>query len=428
MAANPTADLVKSTRGKYLFSTCDLNSTLAVYRKIIDQRVESIPKSQLLSYPIDALAEHVASIIEIEPLEIYEEKKVVSRQRIDIGVDVLPAGGGRLDGSAGGIKGTRVTISIPFTGYPHLWMLRPSQYINNPPKARIRKGSGEAHGFIDIVLDQPFDEGVENLKYQLNRIISAIKFYVNYQRSEIDQFNVHLSERVKAALRDRSRKLQQPGTARAEEPEEKSGRATHDYKPIIMSEKIPRPIRPYRDRVTDHSDQTLSDRDYEMVLNILRNTGRNFERTREALVRYDEEILRDIMASSLNNVFKRQASSEVFRRVGKTDIQIEEEGRPAFVAGCKVWRGPNELLRSVDQLSEYLNLRVCKTALVFFNTNYAGASRLLDEIPFAFSGHSSFRKQLTVGGQGEWRFLINSPFDEHMEAVVHIFLFNMPAG
>jgi len=45
---------------------------------------------------------------------------------------------------------------------------------------------------------------------------------------------------------------------------------------------------------------------------------------------------------------------------------IERENRAAFVAECKMWTGPKEVGKAIEQLESYLTWRDCKTALIYF--------------------------------------------------------------
>lgn len=59
----------------------------------------------------------------------------------------------------------------------------------------------------------------------------------------------------------------------------------------------------------------------------------------------------------LNGHFGGNAAGERFRRKGKTDICIEFEHRAAFVAECKLWKGPKAFGEAIDQLLGYLMSR-----------------------------------------------------------------------
>jgi hypothetical protein len=106
-------------------------------------------------------------------------------------------------------------------------------------------------------------------------------------------------------------------------------------------------------------------------------------------------------------------------------VRIEDNNRAAFVAECKVWRGPKELTDAVGQLLSYLTWRDCKAAIVVFNKHNAGFSELLQKVPETLAAHPRVRKALGQRADGEWRFVFASAEDEAREVVVHVFLFNL---
>ena len=52
-----------------------------------------------------------------------------------------------------------------------------------------------------------------------------------------------------------------------------------------------------------------------------------------------------------------------------TDICIEQENRAAFVAECKIWKGPAKLRKAIRQLDGYLTWRDSKASLIVFSKN-----------------------------------------------------------
>ena len=53
--------------------------------------------------------------------------------------------------------------------------------------------------------------------------------------------------------------------------------------------------------------------------------------------RFNEEELRDYIKGMLTSHYENAVTGETFRRVGKTDIQIQRDDKAAFIAECKVW-------------------------------------------------------------------------------------------
>ncbi|MDD2467824.1 MAG: hypothetical protein PHI97_27920 [Desulfobulbus sp.] len=145
----------------------------------------------------------------------------------------------------------------------------------------------------------------------------------------------------------------------------------------------------------------------------------------EEPAKHGEEELRDFILAHLNTHYEGQATGETFRKKGKTDIRIEQENRAAFVAECKVWRGPKGVTEAVGQLLGYLTWRDCKASLVFFNTQNAGFKEIQDKLPEALKTHPRFHGELKANEPGEWRFRFMSEGDDNRYVILHVFLFDL---
>ena len=127
----------------------------------------------------------------------------------------------------------------------------------------------------------------------------------------------------------------------------------------------------------------------------------------------------------LNGHYKGGVTGETFRGEGKTDIRIEFENRAAFVAECKLWRGPKELIEAIDQMLGYLTWRDYKCALVVFNKDNAGFTEIEGKIPGLVESHKNFHTKAVGQPSGEWRFVLNSKDDEARHITMQIFIFNL---
>jgi hypothetical protein len=109
-------------------------------------------------------------------------------------------------------------------------------------------------------------------------------------------------------------------------------------------------------------------------------------------------------------------------------MRIDFEGRAAFIAECKIWRGAAELAKAIDQLVSYLTWRDCKAALVVFNKQNAGFAEILDKIPEALREHRLHRALRGSHPAGEWRNAFASAQHPSGEVLVHTFSFNLYCG
>lgn len=78
--------------------------------------------------------------------------------------------------------------------------------------------------------------------------------------------------------------------------------------------------------------------------------GTSMEKTARTYYNNQEEELRDILLAALNTHYE-SATGETFRKIGKTDIQIEFENKAAFIGECKIWGGERLLRAQFSKLS-----------------------------------------------------------------------------
>ena len=86
------------------------------------------------------------------------------------------------------------------------------------------------------------------------------------------------------------------------------------------------------------------------------------------------------MLAHLNGYDQEDEWGETFRKIGKTDIQIETEKRAVFMAACTVWRDSKAISDSIDQLLSHLMWRDCKAAMMIFNKDEPSFSEILKKL------------------------------------------------
>ena len=169
----------------------------------------------------------------------------------------------------------------------------------------------------------------------------------------------------------------------------------------------------------------ISDEAFEDILQFIRHQGRTFERTPSTFSVHGEEDLRNFVLAQLNGHFMGRANSEAFRYKGKTDICIEQDNRAAFVAECKLWKGPAGVTDALNQLMRYLTWRDSKAALILFNTKNKDFTKLLRALPDTLSAHPLYLRNLACSEAGEYRVQMRSAEDEGRRVTVHTFVFDL---
>ena len=135
-----------------------------------------------------------------------------------------------------------------------------------------------------------------------------------------------------------------------------------------LRKKIKIEPKVYEDKF--NPEPTLSFKDYQEILRIINDVGKNFERMPSTYSNKGEEDLRDHILLTLDPNFEYgSASGETFNKKGKTDILLKYKSDVVFIAECKFWGGKSQYFKTFDQLISYLTYRDSKTALVLFSRN-----------------------------------------------------------
>jgi hypothetical protein len=272
---------------------------------------------------------------------------------------------------------------------------------------------------------QPHDADPNQIKTNLDRNLKIIKEYVGWSKSQVDAYNQSLPELVKRAVDSRRVKLKKQNSITdllGIPLKPKSG--TPSFDPIKVNKKITKPLPPppkegYR------AEPGITDSDYDNILKLIRHSGISFEKTPKTFVVHDEEELRDIILSQLNAVYEGEAKGETFNKSGKTDILISEEGRSAFIAECKIWRGQKSFSEAIDQLLSYLTWRDCKTALIVFNKNNKNFSQLLELVDSTVVSHQNFMSKVSQKDANEWLYKMRAKDDETRIIKMNVMFFNL---
>ena len=414
-----------------LFSGASLSDVLFATTQGITERVNKVPKDELIASTDEELVEHFLSELAVEPLEIYEDRKERSEFR-EARIDVS----GRFDYDPFPDERQRpvlahaneVTVTIPFTGDIELWQLRPNPLRMSFPRGVVVPARGEERSMVKFTITKLQEEDEAEFGRELEKRLDDVRTHIENQRKQVETFTKQLSKHIMDAVQKRRERLEkQEGLAKAWDIPVKHRPGSQPIEPIKMKEKIVKPLPP-PPKSGFKPEPGIEEKHYENILKIIRHQGRTFETTPATYKVHDEEELRDIMLANLNIYLEGEGGGELFRKTGKTDICVKEGDRAAFVAECTVWYGEKELVGKVDQLLGYLTWRDAKAALVIFNKNLGGFTELCKKAPAALAKHPFNVKGLGEQEESEWRYVFRSAEDEGRRVTVHVFLFNLYAG
>lgn len=411
-----------------LFHGKRLSDLFEQVRQSLRDVVAKVPEDQFLSSTAEQVREHLLSIHRIEPLTLYEDR--IEQRLVNGMLETRDAFNYDLRrGQTIRVPSLEIVATVPYSGPSELWGFQPSMFSLNPPHGVVgrpdpKTGVGilTLTAVIDAQTQQP-----DTLQQEMASMLQGVRNGVTNQRANIDTFNHELAQLLQDHIAWRRKnyeryfaaaeKLKLPVHLKTDAPL---------LQPIAVQRRVVTPLPPATQTAVAPPDPGIADATYEHILHAIRNQGRQFERTPATYAKHDEEGLRDILWGNLSTHFGRDVNGEAFSRAGKTDIRIDEDGRAAFIAECKVWRGPKELLAAVDQLLGYLRWRDCKTALIVFNRDVAGFQGILNRAPGTLREHRLFRGD--AAGQfeaAELRLVFASPDDDSRRVTLHVFLFDL---
>ena len=318
-------------------------------------------------------------------------------------------------------SGHYVIFGVPYSGDPELFQYHGShRYLKNWD-VEIKAGH---------ILLRYSNAGMdsERLKQGLEQDLNQIVEMLGWLKQDCDRWNDVLSQVVKDRVRWRKERLAQqskviqgldlPIKRRADMPK------TFDT-PV---KRRPRPV-PQRPAVKPEKatppEPILNDGEYEYILGIVEHLSQAIERSPETFARMDEENIRDVILVDLNGHYQGSATGETFNAEGKTDILIRADGRNAFIAECKFWRGQKKLQEAIDQILGYLTWRDTKTSLIVFNKN-VGFTKVLDTIWNEVPKHPAFKKELRAVSETQRRYSFRQKNDPERELFMAVQVFDIP--
>lgn len=403
-----------------LFFTHDLAGRLRTRQKGVRVAVDDIPEEQFLISSDHEIVECVVSKFLVEPLSLREDAITMSQTETQVDVSGDPMRG-FLPGRSGPflVPGTRAVIHLPFSGEEWLLQFRTSPLCDSLPLAIVNRNS------LCISISLPHDAEREQFRTRYERELSLIRQYVDWSRSQVVAYNESLPDLAGQAIASRGERLNKhadiasvldiPLSARKGAP---------SITPVKVEIRQPPPL-PVPPKTGLKPEPGITDDTYERILQFIRHQGRTFETIPSTFAKHDEEGLRDIILAQLNGHFEGNATGEVFRRSGKTDIRIEQGNRAAFVGECKIWAGPTSLTGALEQLLGYLTWRDSKSSLIIFNSKNKNFSKILESVPDTVLSYPLFIRNLECQHAGEWRIQTQSKEDKGRRVTVHIFAFDL---
>lgn len=403
---------------EHLFRKFDWFAVERSQHEKIRSEISNFERNRLLSSSLDDLADYFEGKYTLDVPTLDKEGIIADQKEKDIDVSwdrsrYWSTSGPHL------VRGTELSLSIPFDGDPELFYVQPSTYTLNSPQAEIGRG------YLILRIEDTKPDAAK-IRAEFDRQLQHIDGSLLNLRNCVAPYNRSIRESALQQLQARKQKLLSDQDLVAElgyrlRPRENdsSTYAAPQVRRKLKPSLPPQSSKPFK------PEPTLPTEDYEHIISVLENMTLVMERSPSAFESIDEEGLRMHFLVQLNGHYEGQATGETFNSGGKTDILLRVDGRNIFIAECKFWGGPKKLTETVDQLLSYSCWRDTKVALMIFNRR-KNFSSVLDAITPTMKTHSNFKRSLPIAGETRFRFVLGHGDDPAREMILTVLAFDVP--
>ena len=318
------------------------------------------------------------------------------------------------------IKGTQITLVIPFKGDEELFYYQPSTSSTVIPEGVIY--NNELHLNYKVT---KHNSGA--LKRKIDQDIQRVQSYLKWVENDVNNFNNSLEDYIRNLIKTRKEKLLKDRdlVSALDIPIKRREDTSGTFAIPITLKRIKIEL-PKVKTEKFKPEPALPAEIYDEILDIINNMALVIERSPKAFSKMNEENLRDHFLIQLNGRYNGQAMGEVFNYQGKTDILIRYENTNVFIAECKFWKGEKKLLETIDQLLRYTTWRDTKTAILLFNRG-GNLTEILKKIPKIVEKHICYKREPKADiNETYFRYIFHHPDDTNREIILTIMVFNIP--
>lgn len=354
----------------------------------LEGEIDSFADEKIVNCDVDEWTEYLTEKYRVEPISFYVDYATRSIQKTQIKRNNPWGHFGDVYGEPQFymVDGCNIDYKVPFSGDDVLLKCTPSTYIMTSFEIfGFQKPSNTNYGFITIRLsytNQEMKGFGDNLEEKVNsdfrNQFSSFEKMSGYANDDIRSYNENLTSNVQQLLNKRrekadvffsfSKALKIPLNLNSSSP---------NLTPIPLK----KPHRANLNEPKPHAQEQqfyIDDSDFENIIKIIHLCGTALEESAKTFNQFNEEVLRDYIKGMLSSHYENTVTGETFRRVGKTDIQIQREDKAAFIAECKVWHGIKLFSDAIEQLFCYATWKDTKLSLIIFNKenkNFAGVQQ-----------------------------------------------------
>jgi hypothetical protein len=414
----PGCDTTSVSRLDHLFNESHLSDVLRNQEQMMERAAQDIPPDHALARSVEELAAELVAKFRIEPLVIDGAALTMSHHDEKVDVSRDPTRFIRDPSQPFFIPGTRITYHVPIGGEEDLFKFQPSTFTLNPPIGEV--SGGELR--ISIAVPTPVPASIKD---QMDRTLASIVDYAQHTNADVAAFNAKLEGVARAAAeRRRDKVIADHDLAASFGIPVRRQEAPKTYAAPPVRRSVTR-SPPTKGTTARPLEPVLPAEDYEHILSVARQMVAVIERSPASFRKMREEDLRQHFLVQLNGQYEGDATGETFNFEGRTDILIRRDGRNLFIAECKFWGGAKVLTGTIDQLLSYASWRDTKTAIFIFN-RAKDLSKVLAQISPTVAAHPSFVREISYGGETDFRFVIRHRDDPERELTLSVLVFEVP--
>ncbi len=366
--------------GKKFFANESTQSYFNRLHSKMKSEIDKMSDADISSCELQEWEDYFFDKYYVAPITIFEANIESSIEKIKINDFAHGRGGYQTNGC-------RITFKIPFDGNSDLFDLQPSTvtYWQYETKNFVAP-YGENCGSFTLYYEYPEwelqskREGMSD--YVQNKFKHDFEFYktmITRVNSSVDAYNKNLSSIIHRSLSERKGSADNfSAIATALNISQNIDENAPNKNPIALKRVTRKPTSKPKTSTT-MPEPYISDDDYENINNIIFSCGTTMENTARTYFANNEEELRDHLLATLNTHYK-SATGETFRKIGKTDINIEFENKAAFIGECKIWQGEKYFKQAIQQVINYSTWRDLKVSVIIFNKNNKSFKPILDKI------------------------------------------------
>lgn len=316
-------------------------------------------------------------------------------------------------------------LSVPFTGWSFLFMLKPSTCTILHPRVNVPStDSGNVTAEFTL-----YEQNEQHFEYEKNHLLKALTINVPNINSDLKKFKAEVVRTFDTLYQRKKEKVLSENSFFEKLNININKTTDKIFKvPAVKKRVVPEPIVDKKSAKKYVETPAMDDAFYADIIEVIYTFFKSVEKKPSTYLSKDEEGLRDYVLPTLETRYDNTSvTGETFNKGGKTDILIRyKDGSNLFVAECKYWKGEGILFETINQLFDrYLTWRDSKVAIIFFVKNKE-FSKVLKTLQESIPKHEYFVRENGSNGESSFSYIFHFPTDKGKLVYAEIMAFHFP--